>query len=444
MNTANATFGQAPRSIMAPHERPANAPIAGMILVGAYVVAICFERIIDIEVVKPYRVIGILMVLFALAHGLKWGDRFFVYAAALVTVGVVPTAVALAGPEGNLFYFLSYGGIFILNILTYVAIISILKSERDVWIAMALHAAAMLIAMAEILMESRASLLLGAAMVGRIQGDFKNPAFVCSSLVAAYCFIFILARQFATKLGFSPLFSRVVLGLLLIIMLYATTHTGSRSGVAGFVVGSVVFVMYLFWRGKNKGVSMLVGAALIVGVLGGAQFVENIVDKESNILAVRIMHKQLENDTRIGIWQSGLRAGLDSWGLGVGIGQYPAIHRRYYAEYADRDAEIMVRDMSLHSEYLTMFTEYGVLGLVIYFLILAEALRLAYSLKNEMYKAYAYAIISMWLVMAIGTGALVHFSFWVYIAFIVVLHRAQSVSMLPAPRLARYPRRNAR
>ena len=57
-------------------------------------------------------------------------------------------------------------------------------------------------------------------------------------------------------------------------------------------------------------------------------------------------------------------ATLDSYGLGLGIGQYRAKHREYFEQYANvGDVELASRDMALHNEYLAMLAEFGMVGL---------------------------------------------------------------------------------
>jgi len=398
------------------------------LLVMAYAIAICFERVIDIEVFKPYRLVGATMILLAIARGRIRVDAIARISYAYVALGMLLATLHVLYSGGSMSAMLGDALLWLFNISTYVAICTLLRERREVVLALLVHSLAMLVASYDIYSHSNELLMLGGESI-RVSGDFKNPANACLSMLVATMVLISLARAaLARSRGLVPKVLLLAAGLSIgLFELYVSSLTGSRAGAFVFVLGIIVYLAVI---GRRQFAVMVAGLAL------GAAALVTQMDAwpklpEDNILLVRAEHKGLETD-RLYLWRSGLDAYVDSYGLGLGIAQYRSVHQEYFEKYAlysdERWADF---SLSLHNDYVSALVEFGALGLLLFIALYRTIWRTARRMAETNARAIAMALLLAAAVMGISHAVLPYFGLWFYLALITLWVKFEPVRTAP-------------
>ena len=94
------------------------------------------------------------------------------------------------------------------------------------------------------------------------------------------------------------------------------------------------------------------------------------------MISERLNALDTKEDIRFDLWDIGLKMNHDNYYLGVGIGQAKYLSAQYFTEstnfylrfrYNDRQE---VSGLQLHNMYLQFFTEYSIVGLLLYIIFL--------------------------------------------------------------------------
>lgn len=392
-------------------------------LAALYSIAICFERIVDIEYFKPYRLIGLALIalaIFAKKPSLDGiSKRILIFILIGATLGTVHVLRRLH-PATEL---LGDSMIWIFNVGTYIAIYTLIRSRRELTLLAVIHAAAMSVGSLDMYSHSAAlqSELDGAVV--RVSGDFKNPAAACLSLLVAALLLVTTFRRLRHRIRNALLRMLVPLcvGVILLFFLYVASLTGSRSGAGLYVMGMAVY--FLITSGRKM---MLVILLLALPATISINYYQDWGTlSEGNVLAKRIETKGADYH-RLYLWRSGLDAYVDSWGMGLGIGQYRTVHQEYYREYAEKgDYRWLAARLSLHSDYVSALVEFGFLGFVVFLSFCAFAWRMVSRIKAVDVRALGLAFLMASAVNAITHTILIFFSFWFYLALLACWVRVE-------------------
>jgi O-antigen ligase len=386
-----------------------------VLLVALYAIAICFERIVDIEVYKPYRLIGALLVVVALLQRRPRVDSLarlgLLYVAVAVAAGLVHINVRDVPSEELVRTVLLWS----FNLATYVAIVSLLRSAREVVIVLVVHAAAMVFASYDIL--THAAEVAAAGALTRQSGDFKNPAHACLSMLVAVVVLVSLLRHRLADRRRGLLARPVILVLgaaIAVFEFYVSTLTGSRAGAALFAGAAVVYVAVLARR--RAAVVMAAAAGCIALVVSQPGLWPEPL--QANILVVRVASKGFNLD-RIYIWRAGLDAFFDTYGLGVGLGQYRTVHQEYFAPYAlSSDQRWQDSGLTLHSDFVAALVEGGLVGLVVFVVLCRRMWGMSSGVRSVEARAVALAVIVAAAINALSHSVLPYFGLWFYLALL--------------------------
>ena len=388
-------------------------------VVALYAVAICFERIIDVETFKPYRIVGGILILFVLIRGRIIADGLTRKAVAYVTVGVLLAVVHAVFGAGSVEGLTTSTLIWLFNIATYVAILSLLQERREVVVVAAVYCGAMLAAAVDIVWNVNA--LRETGILARVAGDFKNPANACLGILAATLFLgAALSSMERRRAQLTPIL--ILLTLATVFSgLYVSTLTGSRAGAALFVVGCVTFLVNL---GKRRAAVAALAVAMILAVMAATL---DIRPREANILARRIETKGMDL-TRVALWQAGFDAYLDHYGIGLGLDRYRTMHQEYFRPYMwTSDPRWADSRLTLHSDFVSALVEFGPVGLVLLAGIVLGLIRAARSIRERQVRAIAFAILAAAMVEGLTHMVLPFFGLWFYFALLASWVRTRSV-----------------
>jgi|GEM_PF-3036025 len=199
-----------------------------------------------------------------------------------------------------------------------------------------------------------------------IFGSFGNPNLFASFLVSA--FPFCLVKFYETKergLKFFYFTSLVIIFLSLYL-------TKSRAGIGAGIVSLVLFLGLGFHKeviGSRKNLKRF------YQILGLAIFL--------SIIFIQPILKFVALKDRIFIWQGALRLIKEKWLFGWGIGNFPV----YFPRFSPPILRQIYPDQfvnNAHNEFLTLTSELGIIGLVLFLFILGRAFLLVKrNFRNE-------------------------------------------------------------
>jgi hypothetical protein len=388
-----------------------------------YGIAIAYERIVEVEIYKPYRIIGVLLVIGVVLARRFRIDNFTRLVGAYLGIGLV---LAL----GNLFEFernadevvRNYALLWGFNLATYVAVVCVVRSRRDVIVLAIVHAVALMTAAYDIAQDARL-----AEVTMRQMGDFKNPANGAISMLFTCLVIVAALKAFAAGSLFKRLLVVVASAAVSLFLLYTATLTGSRSGTALLAVGLLFFVLARTRQRLLLQLFLAGGVALVLLTMNSLNLSSKLsTAAEGNILAARVETKGLDTD-RLYLWRAGLDALADTYGLGLGVAGYQAVHKEYFATYAYlSDPRWLNSDLSLHNDYVTALVEHGVVGFVLFIMLCAHLLRTALYIEHREVRAIALALLLGLAVNGLSHNGLPYFAVWFYFALLVAWRRSEA------------------
>jgi O-antigen ligase len=342
------------------------------LLIALVAVAICFERVFADTAIRPYRIAILLLlgVAFVQERGhLTFGRYLRLQFAFLALATIVAITTILRG-IGNADFLL--GGLLLMgvNLGLYVSLRSTIKQPADLYLALAAYCIAMgftafgVIGDAETVLEAVDQ---GGGIV-RQAADFKNPAYLALSfaLSALVTLCWFLDRDWRG-------WRRIAVGLTTAgfcwLAFKAASHSGSRAATIAIVIGFIVLASTLRTRLKP-----LVWIAMVAGSLYLVVNFDQIA--QDNVTAFRFQKKQNTEDVRTYVWASGLEAFADSFGVGVGLMQYKAVHLSYFRDFDFEDSwRFSDLQLTLHNDALAHLVEGGIVGFLIWLLMMRELYR---------------------------------------------------------------------
>lgn len=197
----------------------------------------------------------------------------------------------------------------------------------------------------------------------RVSGFFRNPNHFAYTVAISV----LIGLYFAvnSKLSFWKrilIFCGVLGGVVLLL------QSGSRGGMAALmVVFTIIYARFTFLNGKGFGKRFLIGIVTI-GIISTVLLYLSGQEFFSSRLLDRFEASNIETGSgRFDLWRAGWIAAKDYVFMGLGIGQYQPNHF-YYLNQVSGDVYSTIEDfeLGLHSEYMTLFVEFGFLAIILY------------------------------------------------------------------------------
>lgn len=153
---------------------------------------------------------------------------------------------------------------------------------------------------------------------------------------------------------------------VMLVMLAAIVSTHSRGGF----VALVAVTLYILYLSRNR-----IRNLVVLGILGlmVLQFApESYVERVNSI-------SDTEDTSRVGrltLWRVGWSMFLDHPVIGVGPGNFPSYAGVYHRALPDFDpAAKVLAGRAAHSLYFTLIPEYGLVGIILFYLIVTRMMR---------------------------------------------------------------------
>jgi len=204
-------------------------------------------------------------------------------------------------------------------------------------------------------------------------------AFVSLSLFGslALCVRFVLSKHHDAQLGYQEYFLRSVVCLVLLVSICAIFFAESRAGF--LAISFTLFLLFLFLfrkkQSKNGLMSLLVVVTIVVGLM--LLFGQGLVARFSDD-SLSIGERSLQ-------WQITWNAIEQQLLFGYGAGSYQVVFQ-VFREFADL-RNTVVYDQA-HNDYLHLWLEQGLVGLLLWLmlvaLVLIKAIRKCIELKSTL------------------------------------------------------------
>lgn len=199
------------------------------------------------------------------------------------------------------------------------------------------------------------------------------------------------------------------------VCLLAVLLTGSREAFIAILIAVLVFPLTM--RSYSRAEKKIGGIALILVTAIGLAFVPRTTWERIGTIGSEISQGTLTK--RTDIWRAGLDVYRDHPFLGVGAGAYgPSVYKQLDIDYV------------AHNSYLSILVELGVVGFILFLILLAALMRSALLISGDAKRA--------WIVLLLTWGVAVMAATWEHRKstwFLFGLLMAQSAALArPRPR----------
>lgn len=200
---------------------------------------------------------------------------------------------------------------------------------------------------------------------------------------------------------------------LIMIVCGGLVSSYSRSGMVGFFALFVLMCIYLI---KPKPVFFLY--ILIVSLIIITFIPSSYIDRVVSIFTVK---KSYTSSARLTIYRDGFSMFLDNWFMGVGTDNFPANFERY--------TKSDIRPAGTMNLYLQVAAEYGIVGFILFSLLVIDIFRKIYMAKKLLYeedKGLYHLVFTLQIIIIsmFVCGMTIHFmerkEFWLLMGLSVV------------------------
>lgn len=197
---------------------------------------------------------------------------------------------------------------------------------------------------------------------GRFQGGASDPNYLAAVLVPAI----MLAGGLAVRRAPGP---RALLAIATVIIAIGLAGTESRGGLIAALVCALVALV--IWRGRR----LLVGSVIGLAALATTAYFLLKPGKWTRIL------ESNQGSGRLDIWTIAERVIHDHPFFGVGFGQFPQVSIHYVLQPGALEyvSLIVEKQIVVHSLYLQLWVESGLVGLLLFFAIVICSLVAGWS-----------------------------------------------------------------
>lgn len=390
-------------------------------LLCLYALFIPLEHILEVlfqieTVLKPYRVLAILIIgCFIARLRFKWtanpefGQDIFLYI--IFIYGLIVTLLRMITSTFNLGLFFNDAFQISLYLGVFVVIRHISITRYDLLRITKFLSAGVLINSSFIFYN-----FFTLRVYGRDPGFMDNPNYMALSILVV---LLLLIVQYPSING---LLKKALVLTMMLFLGYIFMLAGSRTALAVLVV--CIVIMLCFAQMKLK-VALITMSLVLIGFLsfGGL----SLVQESGNLSLInRIQSKSASEDNRISIWRGVLKAAETANYTGLGVGQFKARFKEFYATENNQEISRMRERgyfISPHSDYLAFLAIYGVVGLASYLIFLSLSLKKVFlkyqqSIELEKRRHYQFGFLILIAIIFFGFANenVISALFWILLA----------------------------
>lgn len=205
----------------------------------------------------------------------------------------------------------------------------------------------------------------------RLFGPFSSPNTLAGLLIVLLPAVLFGLVRYRKSLSRYALFSVIFLCAAGVIVLICT---GSRNGYGVFGV-SFLLLLYFIYRHRDRAVVKFMGGMVLGSCLVAACFAPGLISQR--------MGRNIQQDARTYLIQSGLQMAWESPVIGIGVGNWGKVYKeRFEAGNPFHEKNIQ----SPHNIYLHIMDESGIIGLSGFFLLVFYQLRTCYKGLRNIYR----------------------------------------------------------
>ena len=400
-----------------------------LILLASYSFFICFEYIYWVfigadSILKPYRVIGILIITYAILNAIHQKKfRFDTYDFLLTIFFLIFyfSAFSTAGIDGSDMVFTHSNSVLILlSFLICLCIKQIFPNDINV-----LEFVLFLFMLATFLnvlyaVYSVASNPLNAF---RISGFYKDPAIfgVTVTILLGYCISQYLFIKNNLKL-------KVLIIFVAFLSFSVLLLSASRTGLLSLFV--MIAAVGLIKLGFIKSIIILLSLLLSIFFVVNIDFAN--LPPELYRIGITFERLTLDNTVsgggagRLPTWRAAFDLFQDNYFFGIGMGQYPE-YSIQYAQLLPEGVEntvVLEYKLGMHSNYMSALIEAGFMGFLVYALL--NFLWLCNVVKSYFYAQNANSLFFLLFFIIISITGLTQetftFPYYLFLLTLLTIH----------------------
>jgi len=214
----------------------------------------------------------------------------------------------------------------------------------------------------------------------RLLGPFSSPNTLAGLIAVMIPVVMFGIIKYRKKYFYQVLLATFLALISIIIMIC----TGSRNAYGVF--GISFFVLLWFVYRYHDLISLRVmGIIAVLSVI--------VVASISPVILTQRLDRNLQQDGRVYLMQSGLRLAMEHPIVGIGVGNWGKIYKeRFEKDNPNHEKNIQ----SPHNIYLHVFNETGIIGLSGFLLLIIYQMKVLYSSISQSYrinkKAFPYTV----------------------------------------------------
>jgi O-antigen ligase len=257
----------------------------------------------------------------------------------------------------------------------------------------------------------------------RMSGLFENP----NSFGLGACFAIIIILNGYLRI---PNWIRIPAVVATFPVLFLTGSRGTLIGAAGGLFAQL-------WRNPALFRSLMVCSVLAASA--AFFFDEKLQGFLENQALYRITKLDIVErgaEGRLAQMRAGMIVGAEHGFIGIGLGQYREKHHTRFFFRRGLDGEIS--KLNLHSLYMTLLVEWGLVGFVAFGVILVRLVKMSKGLKYE--KDFIFSFLGISLLNGLGNNLLGEIHFWLMLSICVQFIRfSDPVAALQSRRFVAKP-----
>jgi len=352
-----------------------------------------FKLFESTTIFKPQRILGITLVLVWLIGMFQKQKKIVidVYDKSLAFIfifGLTITFLRSIWSEVNFAWALNESLLIFYSLFVYLAIKNMNLDEKQLIIILNIFLVACIINSFFMIIEFN-----WGGPIYRAQGISRSPA--QAGYISAIAISILMSTILFRIKRIMSLPGVTCFGLILLLS-YSLFISGSRGSVLGLIAAVMSNLYLILKHGYTKGTIfksarfiVLIILLLVLVLLGTNRQVTN--SKRYNV-AKRYEIDRIMRTGRLDTWRSAFNVATDSWFLGVGLAQYRHFHLDYISKLLNiHSPTVLYYSLVVHSDYLSLLTEYGIFCLIVYILVILSILRGLFSAAEKFsHKSYIY------------------------------------------------------
>lgn len=184
--------------------------------------------------------------------------------------------------------------------------------------------------------------------------------------------------------------------LVLFIQILGLILTLSRSAYIAIILA---FIIKVFLNNKRDFKWVLLKFILIIIIFLGLKYILDIIYSDLSIMS------------RLGLWKSGINMTLSNPLIGVGIGNSSLLFNQYI------NTSLLIYNPHFHNLYLTISSELGVIGLVLFLSIFVNHINKWKKYNDKLYTFLLFGLMA-YLIQSIGVEYFESRHFWIFLPLI--------------------------